>query len=56
MEQALNALGIFHYSQIAAWGPEDVARVDDKLKFKGRIDRDGWIAQAAALADGRPQG
>ncbi|MGY6535961.1 MAG: NADH-quinone oxidoreductase subunit E [Pararhodobacter sp.] len=52
LEEKLNALGIWHYSQIAAWGPDEIAWVDGSLNFKGRIDRDGWIEQAAALARG----
>ncbi|MEO1107739.1 MAG: NADH-quinone oxidoreductase subunit NuoE [Pseudomonadota bacterium] len=52
LEQTLNELGFFHFDQIAAWTPEHVAWVDTRLKFKGRIERDGWIAQAAKLAAG----
>ncbi|WP_170466059.1 NADH-quinone oxidoreductase subunit NuoE [Ruegeria arenilitoris] len=52
LEQTLNELGFFHFDQIAAWTPEQVAWVDTRLKFKGRIERDGWIAQAAQLAKG----
>ncbi|TIU30298.1 MAG: NADH-ubiquinone dehydrogenase [Mesorhizobium sp.] len=50
LEKVLNGLGIWTYGQIAAWTPEEIAWVDDYLSFKGRIDRDGWIAQAAALS------
>lgn len=50
LEKVLNGLGIWTYAQIAAWTPEEIAWVDDYLSFKGRIDRDDWIAQAAALA------
>lgn len=50
LEGKLNALGITRFDQIAAFSAEDVARVDDRLNFKGRIDRDDWIGQAAALA------
>ncbi|MEM8740912.1 MAG: 50S ribosomal protein L21 [Pseudomonadota bacterium] len=46
----LNDLGVFHFHQIAAWGADEIAWMDDKLSFKGRIERDEWIAQAAALA------
>ena len=46
----LNSLGIWTYGQIAALTPYEVAWVDDYLQFKGRIERDGWIAQAADLA------
>ncbi|MFP1631403.1 NADH-ubiquinone dehydrogenase [Zhengella sp. ZM62] len=60
LEQRLNGLGVWTYAQIADWTPEQVAWVDDYLSFKGRIGRDGWIAQAAALAgrrsDGQPVG
>jgi NADH-quinone oxidoreductase subunit E len=50
LEQKLNALGITRFAQIAAWTAEDVARFDDQLNFRGRIDRDKWIEQAKALA------
>jgi len=52
LEETLNNLGFFHYDQIAAWTPAHVAWVDARLKFKGRIERDGWIEQAAKLAVG----
>ncbi len=52
LEQTLNELGFYHFDQIAAWTTEHVAWVDARLKFKGRIERDGWIEQAAKLAAG----
>ena len=52
LEEKLNAMGIYHYRQIAAFTPEDIAAVDDELNFKGRIERDGWLEQAAQLANG----
>lgn len=48
--EKLNANGVFHFWQIAAWGPSDVAYMDDQLSFKGRIDRDEWIKQATEFA------
>jgi len=51
LEGVLNELGFYHFDQIAAWTPEQVAWVDNRLKFKGRILRDNWIEQAKALAD-----
>jgi NADH-quinone oxidoreductase subunit E len=48
----LNQLGIWRFAQIAAWTEGNVAWVDARLKFKGRIARDRWIAQAAELATG----
>jgi NADH-quinone oxidoreductase subunit E len=50
LESVLNSLGVWTYAQIAAWTPHEVAWVDDYLQFKGRIERDGWIAQADDLA------
>ena len=29
-----------------------IAWVDSRLTFKGRIERDGWVEQAASLAAG----
>jgi small subunit ribosomal protein S2 len=48
----LNDAGIFHYWQIAAMTAADAARIDRELKLAGRIERDGWIAQARGLAAG----
>jgi NADH-quinone oxidoreductase subunit E len=50
METALNGLGVFHYDQIANWSAAEAASVDDRLKARGRIARDGWIEQAKELA------
>lgn len=44
--EKLNKEGITSFAQIAAWSEEDVAAFDEKLNFKGRIQRDDWIAQA----------
>ncbi|MCV2890188.1 NADH-quinone oxidoreductase subunit NuoE [Ruegeria aquimaris] len=52
LEGVLNELGFYHFDQIAAWTPAQVAWVDERLKFKGRIERDGWIEQARQLAAG----
>lgn len=50
LEKTLNELGIFHFEQIAAWGPSDIEWVDARLKFKGRITRDDWVSQAKDMA------
>ena len=50
LEGVLNELGFWHFDQIAAWSEDDVAWVDSRLKFKGRISRDNWMAQATELA------
>jgi predicted flap endonuclease-1-like 5' DNA nuclease/outer membrane murein-binding lipoprotein Lpp len=45
-EQMLHELGVFHFRQIAAFGPGDVARINSELKeFRGR----NWIGQAREL-------
>jgi len=53
LEQLLNSLGVFHFSQIAEWGEDEIAWVDARLKFKGRIEREGWVEQAKALAEAK---
>ncbi|MBD8878465.1 50S ribosomal protein L21 [Roseibium polysiphoniae] len=50
LEKKLNALGITTYAQVAAFSADDIARVDDALSFKGRIERDNWLEQAKELA------
>ncbi len=45
----LNDAGIFHFWQIAAMTPEDVAKTDHDLKLGGRIERDGWVNLARSL-------
>ncbi len=50
LESVLNDLGIYHFDQIATWKKKEIAWVDDYLRFKGRIERDGWIAQAKTFA------
>ena len=52
LEKKLHAAGVTTFAQIAAWGPEDIADMDGKLSFKGRIERDGWVDQARLLATG----
>ncbi len=52
LEKKLNSLGITKFSQIAAFTKEDIAKIDAVLNFKGRIERDEWLKQAAKLAKG----
>lgn len=52
LEQTLNELGVWHYEQVANFTEADIAWVDSRLRFKGRIERDDWIGQAKALAAG----
>jgi predicted flap endonuclease-1-like 5' DNA nuclease len=51
VERRLHRVGVFYFWQIAAWSAEDVAYVDRQLAdYKGRIERDDWVSQAAVLA------
>ncbi len=52
LEKKLLAAGITTFAQIAAWTEEDIAEFDEKLSFKGRIEREGWVEQAKELAEG----
>ncbi|MFQ1700866.1 50S ribosomal protein L21 [Loktanella agnita] len=52
LEKKLHEAGVTTFAQIAAWTDADVADMDEKLSFKGRIEREGWIAQAQELTKG----
>ena len=49
LEKKLIAAGVISLEQVAAWTEADVSKIDEELSFKGRIDREGWIAQAKDL-------
>lgn len=50
--ERLNALGIWHFYQIAAWDAQEVLWVGSYLAFPGRIEREDWVGQAKLLARG----
>lgn len=52
LEKKLNEAGVFHFWQIAALTPEQIEALEADMNFPGRIARDGWMEQAAALAKG----
>ncbi|MEQ6248351.1 NADH-quinone oxidoreductase subunit E [Sulfitobacter sp. HNIBRBA3233] len=53
LEKLLNSMGFFHFDQIAKWGKDELAWVDQNLEgFKGRASRDAWVDQAGRLARG----
>ena len=53
LEETLHGMGIYHYDQIAEWGPGEVAWADEHLEgFRGRVTRDDWVGQARALRSG----
>ncbi|MCB0457321.1 MAG: hypothetical protein R2776_07575 [Flavobacteriaceae bacterium] len=50
IEQRLNEIGIYNYSQISQFQEEDIRILTELIDFfPGRIERDNWIAQAASL-------
>jgi large subunit ribosomal protein L21 len=49
LEKKLIAAGVTYLEQVAAWTEADVTKIDEELSFKGRIEREGWIAQAKEL-------
>ncbi|MCF3935104.1 NADH-quinone oxidoreductase subunit NuoE [Acuticoccus sp. M5D2P5] len=51
IEKTLNRLGIFTFAQIAGWTQENKDWVNAYLAFKGRIDRERWVEQAAEFAN-----
>ncbi|MBF9033592.1 50S ribosomal protein L21 [Rhodobacterales bacterium HKCCE2091] len=52
LEKKLNAAGVTTFAQIAAWTEADIAEFDEKLSFKGRIEREGWVDQAKKIVAG----
>jgi large subunit ribosomal protein L21 len=54
LEKKLAEAGVTSLNQIAQWTAEDIAAFDEKLNFKGRIDREDWVGQAKDLIAGKP--
>ena len=52
LEKKLHAFGVTQFAQVAAFKKADIAKLDEALNFKGRIERDDWVGQAKALASG----
>lgn len=53
LEKVLNGFGLWTYGQIAALTEGEILWLDEQLGFRGRIARDEWLKQAAALAAGK---
>ena len=52
LEELLHGHGIYHYDQIAGWGAKEVAWMDGNIpRFKGRVTRDNWVAQAKEIVE-----
>lgn len=52
IEETLNGLGIYQFTQISAWDQGNVSWVENFLAFPGRIGREDWVNQAATLSEG----
>ena len=50
IERKLHARGVTTFQQIADLTGEELSALDDALDFRGRIERDEWVAQAQKLA------
>jgi len=53
LEGVLNETGIYHFDQIANLTQKEIAWLDNSISFPGRIERENWIDQAKALAEGK---
>jgi predicted flap endonuclease-1-like 5' DNA nuclease len=49
-EAKLNALGVYHFDQIAEWSLDNARWIGAALATPGRIERGKWIQQARELA------
>jgi len=56
LERLLNSIGVYHYEQIASWTPRQVDWVNAAISFRGRIERERWVVQAAQLLHGEANG
>ena len=54
MQEKLNAIGVFHFWQLASLAPAGAEMLDATLVANGRVKRDKWVAQAKRLAEDVP--
>lgn len=47
----LNEFGVYYFQQLADWTVHNVDKFNELLSFKGRIEREEWVAQAKRLID-----
>lgn len=50
LSDRLNDLGVTQYAQIGALTAKQAAELGDRIGYKGRVERDGWVRQARALS------
>ncbi len=51
LEQRLNDAGVFHFWQIADLDADQMAALDRRLRLKGQIASENWVAQAKKLVE-----
>lgn len=52
IEKKLNAMGIYHFDQIAKWSEDHANWIGNELGFPGRVQRENWIGESRVLASG----
>lgn len=52
IEETLNDLGVYQFTQIAEWDQDNISWVENFLAFPGRVAREDWVNQCATLAVG----
>lgn len=52
LEKRLQDVGVFYFRQIAAWTDDNVAWINSKMEFPGRVQREEWVKQAKIFRDG----
>lgn len=52
LEKRLNALGYYHFDQLAAWTPAQADSISREIGFPGRVQRENWIGEAKVFAKG----
>lgn len=51
LQKKLNEIGVYTYEEISTWDSNRIAEVTNAIgHFKGRIEKDRWVEQAATLA------
>ena len=51
LEQRLNEIGIYHFTQMAEFTPDDLKELYTALRLKGSIEKDDWVAKAKKLSE-----
>ncbi len=52
IEKKLNALGIYHFDQIASWTRDNETWIGNEIGFPGRPERENWVKESKILAAG----